>query len=86
MRIALLAATRQIARDLVVSFSADEDKHLHLFARRPDEVTKWLASVGLSGRYPVDEFFGFAKQELMCNKRSALHRIRETCGATPYAG
>lgn len=86
MKIAILGATSQIARDLIVSFSGVANKYLHLFARRPDEVTKWLASVGLSGRYPVDEFSGFAKQELMCNKRSALHRIRETCGATPYAG
>lgn len=63
MRIAILGATSQIARDLVISFSAVADKHLHLFARRPDEVTKWLASVELSGRYPVDEFAGFAQQE-----------------------
>lgn len=62
-RIAILGATSQIARDLIVSFSAIADKHLHLFARRPDEVTKWLASVELSGRYPVDEFSAFAKQE-----------------------
>lgn len=44
MRIAILGATSQIAKDLIVSFFADEDKHLHLFARRPDEVTKWLAA------------------------------------------
>jgi len=63
MRIAILGATSQIARDLIVSFSATEDKHLYLFARRPDEVTKWLATVGLSGRYPVDDFSGFANHE-----------------------
>lgn len=63
MRIAILGATSQIARDLTVSFAAAEDKHLHLFARRPDEVTKWLASVGLSGRYPIDGFCEFATQE-----------------------
>lgn len=63
MRIAIIGATSQIARDLIVSFSAEADKHLHLFARRPDEVTKWLASVGLLGRYSVDDFSGFAKQE-----------------------
>ena len=62
-RIAILGATSQIARDLIVSFSAAEDKHLHLFARRPDKVRIWLASIGLAGRYPVDEFSGFAKQE-----------------------
>ena len=63
MRIAILGATSQIARDLIVSFSAEKDKHLYLFARRPDEVTKWLASVGLSARYSVDEFSGFANHE-----------------------
>ena len=63
MSIAILGATSQIARDLIVSFSAVADKQLHLFARRPDEVNKWLASVGLSGRYPVEEFTEFAQQE-----------------------
>ncbi|WP_104422122.1 NAD-dependent epimerase/dehydratase family protein [Methylobacter tundripaludum] len=63
MRIAILGATSQIARDLIVSFSTADDKQLHLFARHPDEAAKWLMSVGLSGRYPVDEFSGFAKQE-----------------------
>lgn len=63
MRISILGATSQIAKDLIVSFSANEDKHLHLFARRPEEVTKWLAASGLSGRYPVDDFSGFAKQK-----------------------
>lgn len=63
LRVAILGATSQIARDLIVSCSAVEDKYLHLFARRPDEVTKWLTSAGLPGRYPVDGFSGFAKQE-----------------------
>ena len=63
MRIAILGATSQIARDLIVSFAAAEDKHLHLFARRPDDVTKCLTCVGLSGRYPADDFSGFGKQE-----------------------
>lgn len=63
MNIAILGATSQIARDLIVSFSAVEDHHLHLFARRPDEVAKWLASAGLSVRYPVDDFSEFSKQE-----------------------
>lgn len=63
MKIAILGATSQIARDLIVSFSAAAEERLHLFARRPAEVTKWLASAGLSGRYPADEFSGFAKQE-----------------------
>lgn len=63
MRIAILGATSQIARDLIVAFSAAEEKKLHLFARRPDEVKKWLASAGLAERFPVGGFSGFAMQE-----------------------
>jgi nucleoside-diphosphate-sugar epimerase len=63
MRIAILGATSQIAKDLIVSYSAATDTHLHLFARRPDVVTKWLASVGLAGRFPADDFAGFGKQQ-----------------------
>lgn len=63
MRIAILGATSQIAKDLVLSFSAEAGKHLHLFARRPDEVKKWLASVDLAGCYPTDDFSEFGNQE-----------------------
>ena len=63
MNIAILGATSQIARDLIVSLSAEPKKHLHLFARRPDEVTKWLVFNGLSERYAVDEFSEFANNE-----------------------
>lgn len=63
MKIAILGATSQIARDLVISFSSAGNHCLHLFARRPEEVTKWLSSVELAGRYSVDEFSGFAKHE-----------------------
>lgn len=63
MHIAILGATSQIAKDLVLSFSAEAGKHLHLFARRPDEVKKWLASVDLAGRYPTDDFSEFGNQE-----------------------
>lgn len=62
-RIAILGATSQIARDLIISFSGSEDKHLYLFARRPEVVVKWLVLVGLSGRYPVESYSGFAKVE-----------------------
>jgi nucleoside-diphosphate-sugar epimerase len=63
MQIAILGATSQIARDLIISFSFEKDKQLHLFARRPDEVTAWLKSVGLSGRYVVSCFKVFGEQE-----------------------
>lgn len=63
MRIAILGATSQIARDLVAAFSSETDTHIHLFARRPDEVTKWLAVSGMSERYKVDGFSEFSKHE-----------------------
>lgn len=63
MKIAILGATSQIARDLIVSFSATKEHHLHLFARRPEEVTKWLASVGLSECCLADDFAAFAKHK-----------------------
>jgi len=63
MRIAILGATSQIAKDLIISFSDKGDKHLYLFARRPDPVQEWLKSVGLPERYPVDNFSGFSTHE-----------------------
>jgi nucleoside-diphosphate-sugar epimerase len=63
MRIAILGATSQIAKDLIVSISAEADKYLHLFARRPNDVTKWLKDVGLSERYFVDDYAVFGTQE-----------------------
>ena len=60
---AILGATSQIAKDLTLSFSVEDNKQLHLFARRPNEVTKWLESVGLSGRYLVNDFSVFGAQE-----------------------
>lgn len=63
MRIAILGATSQIAKDLIASFSTRPDTYLHLFARRTEEVTKWLASADLLERYAVDQFSEFGKQE-----------------------
>lgn len=63
MKIAILGATSQIAKDLLISFSTAQDKEFHLFARRPDEVRGWLASADLRGSYFVDEFSAFPLQE-----------------------
>lgn len=59
MRIAILGATSQIARDLIALFAAETDADLHLFARRPEAVIAWLRSVKLDGRYPVHDFSAF---------------------------
>ena len=58
-RIAILGATSQIARDLIVSFSESGENELHLFARRPDAVAAWLSSAGLGGRHALDGFDNF---------------------------
>ncbi len=63
MRIAMLGATSQIAKDLVLSLSTQSDHELALFARRPEVVMQWLASVGLSGRYAVADFTAFSTDE-----------------------
>lgn len=59
MRIAILGATSQIAKDLVQSFGATRSHDLVLYARRPEAVTQWLADVGLVGRYAVADYAAF---------------------------
>lgn len=63
MRIAILGATSQIAKDLVLSFSDQCNHHLVLYARRPEVVSQWLASVGLGGQYVVADFPSFSADE-----------------------
>lgn len=53
MRLAVLGATSEIAKDLVLSFSAHQGVKLSLFARRPSEVSAWLKSIGLEGTFQV---------------------------------
>jgi len=59
MRIAILGATSQIAKDLIIFFAASHNHTLHLFARRPDEVAAWLHAAGLSERYPSSPYAEF---------------------------
>ena len=63
MRIAILGATSQIAKDLVLSFVAQSSHELVLYARRPEVVSQWLARVGLSERYTVADFAAFSAEE-----------------------
>jgi nucleoside-diphosphate-sugar epimerase len=63
MRIAILGATSQIAKDLVWSFHLHGADELVLYARRPDAVTEWLSMVGLSERYIVADFHAFSSVE-----------------------
>ncbi|WP_300442338.1 NAD-dependent epimerase/dehydratase family protein [Zoogloea sp.] len=60
MRIAILGATSQIAKDLILSFSTQSNHQLMLFARRPDVVAEWLGLNGLSGQMDVAGFEAFS--------------------------
>ena len=62
MNIAILGATSEIAKDLTILLSNEKDKDLHLFARRPEEVIKWLSNFGLSKIKHVDSFDSFGTQ------------------------
>ena len=63
MRIAILGATSQIAKDLVQSFAAYSSHELVLYARRPDAVAQWLTRIGLADRYTVADFAAFGPYE-----------------------
>lgn len=63
MRIAILGATSQIAKDLVLSFAARSSHELVLYARRPEVVSQWLTSGGLYGQYAVADFAAFSADE-----------------------
>ena len=63
MRLAILGATSQIAKDLVQSYAAQSSHELVLYARRPDVVVQWLTRVGLADRYAVADFATFGANE-----------------------
>jgi len=63
MRIAILGATSQIAKDLILSFASQNNHELTLFARSPEVVKHWMASVGLAGRYAAADFGTFSIKE-----------------------
>jgi nucleoside-diphosphate-sugar epimerase len=63
MRLAILGATSQIAKDLVLSFAEKSSHELVLYARRPDYVSQWLSSMGLLGRYTAADFSAFSTDE-----------------------
>jgi len=63
MRIAVLGGTSQIAKDLVLSFSATGEHDWVLYARRPEAVILWLADNGLAQRHEVAEFSAFTPHQ-----------------------
>ncbi len=63
MRIAIMGATSQIAKDLIESFAAKNSHALLLYARRTQAVQEWLAHVNLADRYAVHDFEAFGTHE-----------------------
>jgi nucleoside-diphosphate-sugar epimerase len=63
MRIAILGATSQIAKDLILSFAEHSQQELVLYARRPEAVTQWLTQTNLEQRYEVADFAAFTADE-----------------------
>ena len=51
MKIAILGATSQIAKDLIESFAQKTDYECTLFARKPDVVIEWLKKVNIQQPY-----------------------------------
>lgn len=63
MRIAILGATSQIAKDIILSFSSQSRDELALFARRPEVAMQWMARAGLSNRHSIADFGQFHEDE-----------------------
>jgi nucleoside-diphosphate-sugar epimerase len=63
MRIAILGATSQIAKDLILSFASLHQHELVLYARRTEVVTQWLIDRHLEQRYVVADYAGFTREE-----------------------
>lgn len=62
MHIAILGATSQIAKDLILSLARHTDHDLVLYARRTAAVKQWLVSFQLHGRYSVNDISAFGTQ------------------------
>jgi nucleoside-diphosphate-sugar epimerase len=59
MRIAVLGATSEIAKDLILSFAKNSTHSLALFARRPEAVRKWLTTAQVTHPYDTYSFEQF---------------------------
>jgi nucleoside-diphosphate-sugar epimerase len=59
MRIAILGATSEIAKDLILSFAKNNTHSLALFARRPEAVRQWLITAQVTHPYDTYSFEQF---------------------------
>ena len=59
MRIAILGATSQIAKDMIVLMSSARPRALELYARRPADLVAWLQQLGLDALHVVRDLAEF---------------------------
>jgi nucleoside-diphosphate-sugar epimerase len=59
MRIAVLGATSQIAKDMILALTANHENQLTLFARRTEAVEQWRSLVNLSREHSICDFSAF---------------------------
>jgi nucleoside-diphosphate-sugar epimerase len=64
MNIGVLGATSEIAKDLITLLLNEKDKCLHLFARRPEEVKRWINVTAESKQYFIYDIDTFGSQDL----------------------
>lgn len=62
-KIAILGATSQIAKDLILSFVNENNIELSLFARSPERVQDWLSNIKFSGACSIAGLSEFGTQE-----------------------
>ena len=87
MKIAILGATSQIAKDLILSFSKKNGTEFSLFARNTKLLEEWINSENLNGRCQVYEYSKFninRTYDIIINSvgigdpEKAQKRVRET--------
>jgi len=59
MNIAILGATSQIAKDLILSFASKTDYKCSLFARKPLLLAEWIKNKNITKDYEVLSYSGF---------------------------
>jgi len=64
MRIAILGATSQIAKDMILALATDPANELIMFARRVDAVVHWQRAVGLKSTHKAYEFSEFNAHQI----------------------
>ena len=56
MKVAILGASSQIARDLIISMTNNVSYHLILYGRCTESIEQWLRSMKLSGNYQISHY------------------------------